>query len=181
MSVRVSTWIISGTLALAALTPAAAQSRSPLAAPIVRDYTGVVINGVMSPLGYRPAPMPTTWVVPQYVIHYAVEPRVYVPVIPARPPVEPVPTAAVTLRTGAAPADLGVSRGTVVTLTNAADRERTLVVYLVGPGTNGGRTEHTRRLLPVTGSVSLVFRESGTYEYSLLDDPERRGRIVVGG
>jgi plastocyanin len=184
MIARGNTWMIAGALTLAALAPASAQIARPLEMPNVRDYTGAVINGVISGTSYYSAPrMPTTWVLPQYVVYYQAPQPVYV-AIPAAPPAPPavasIPTAIITLRAGTAPADQHIQPGTVVIWLNSGERERFLVVRAAASATAGSSAEPRGQSVRPNGTYSLVFREPGTYEFYLQDDPEHRARLVVG-
>src|SRR4051794_38367768 len=102
MIARGNTWMFAGALTLAALAPASAQIARPFELPNVRDHSGAVINGVISGTSYYSAPrMPTTWVLPQYVVYYQAPQPVYVavPAAPLAPPaVASIPTAIITLR-----------------------------------------------------------------------------------
>jgi plastocyanin len=178
---RVNTWLTAGALTLVALAPASAQIARPLEMPNVRDSTGAIINGVLSPTYYRAPQMTTTWIVPQFVVYYQAPQPVYVAMPTPRPPtVAPVSTAVVTLRAGTTPNDLRVKPGTVVIWVNGTERERAIVIRPAETASAASSASEPRgQMVRSNGTFSLVFHETGTYDFYLQDEPERRARLVV--
>jgi len=107
-----------------------------------------------------------------------------VPVTPEPPAVQPVQVALLTLRPGAAPADVRVKRDIVVTRINAGDRERSLVVDPIRlPGIGAGAGGQRGATRP-NGSFSLVFHQHGQdpRPVDLLSVPPARcGQCGAGG
>ena len=90
-------------------------------------YTGLLTtDATMPPI------FPNTWITPNYVFDFQVPRVVYVPVavptMPQQPAVQPVQVAAVTLHRGAAPADVQVTPGSVVTWSNGDNADCNLVL-----------------------------------------------------
>jgi plastocyanin len=169
--------LLAGALALAALAPTSAQV-GPRSGSSLWDYTGV-----LTPFANVPPRVPNTWFVPNYVVHYEAPRVIYVPVpvpVPAEwPAVESVQVATLTLRSGAAPADLRVRPGTVVTWRNGANQDYTLVVPQPGASGTGNGDAAQRWRIRANDSFSLAFHRPGAYDYYRLEEPNRRARIIV--
>jgi hypothetical protein len=174
MTARVYPWVLTGTLALAALAPASAQIGSPLWRPSLLDYTGV-----LTPTAYVPPRIPSEWITPQHVIHYAVPQPVFVPIRMPRPALQPVAVATVSLKSGVTQEGLHIGEGTVVMWENSGAPARTLIVYPAGSARMSAEAAPRGWQLPADGRFSLALHQRGSYEYYLLDEPERRGRIIV--
>jgi plastocyanin len=176
MAPHVRTWLLTGALVLATLGPAGAQRVAPVGLPSITPYTGL-----LTPFGYRPPSVPSDTIIPYSFIAYPVPQAVYVPVAvtPQQPAVQPVQVLIVTLKANAAPAELRVKRGTVVTWVNAGEQERT---FVVDPqrlsGISAGATRQSGAARP-NSSFSLAFYQPGVYQYYLQDQPDRTARITV--
>jgi hypothetical protein len=169
--------LLAGALALATISPAAAQAWG-MRGPSLWDYTGALL-----PFAAIPPRIPDTWITPDYVFDYQVPQVVYVPVAvpvaPRQPAFEPVQVATIPLLRGTAPADARVKAGTVVTWRNGSNQEDTLVIAPpTSPGTGGGDTSQRWRV-PAQGSFSLAFHQPGSYDYYRWEEPDNRARIIV--
>jgi plastocyanin len=176
MKPHVRNWILTGALALAVFLPAGAQRLAPAGLPNITPYTGL-----LTPYGYRPPSVPTDTIIPYSFIAYPVPQAVYVPVAvtPQQPAVQPVQVLIVTLKANAAPAELRVRRGTVVTWVNAGAHDRTFVVdpqRLSGISAGASRQSGVAR---PNASYSLAFYQPGVYQYYFQDQPDRLARITV--
>jgi plastocyanin len=172
--------VLAGAVALAAMAPASAQV-GLMNGPGLWNYTGV-----LTPYGYFPPRIPSTWITPNYVVDYPVyaAPQVvYVPVPaplePPRPAVAPAQVATITLRGGSAPADVRVKPGTVVTWWNSDNRDYTLVIPESTSSETGGQDARQGWRVPANGNFSLTFYQLGTYDYYRLEKPDQRAHIIV--
>jgi plastocyanin len=172
---------LAGILALSALVPASAQV-GLLSGPGLWDYTGV-----LTPFGYLPPRIPSTWITPNYVVDYH-EPLyapqvVYVPVaMPAPPPapaVAPAQVATITLRRGTAPADVRVKPGTVVLWRNGDNEDATLIFPQPGRARTGAQETWPRWQVRARSSFSLAFNQPGVYDYYELQNPGYQAHIIV--
>jgi plastocyanin len=176
MARRVQFWVIAGALTFAALGPASAQGMVPPGLRGLANYTGVLTS-----FGSQSPRLPSQWIIPQFVIYYQAPSPVLLPEPAPRPApaVEPVPVTMISLRSDAAPQDVRVKPGAVVTWRNAEERERTLIVHRPGQARSSDPAVRRSWRIGENGSFSLAFYQPGVYEYSLQEEPERRGRIVV--
>jgi len=89
--------------------------------------------------------------------------------------------AAVTLHRGAAPADVRVTPGSVVTWSNGDNADYNLVLaHSLSSGTGTGATSQTWQIR-AKGRFSLAFNQPGIYDYYRLEEPTQRARIIVTG
>jgi hypothetical protein len=170
------TWMMAGALTAAALGTASAQQL------FVPGGAVAAYSGVVTPFGFRPGWVPSVWYQPQVLVDYQAPPQViYVPVAVAapRPPIEPIRTMTVLLRSSAPPADVRVKPGTVVTWTNSEERSRTLVLEPAEVSGTSTQTGRRSGVLPANSTVSLAFNRAGTYLYYLQDKPDERARVLV--
>jgi plastocyanin len=173
---QVHAGLMAAGLTLGALGAASAQQLIPPGG-VIGAYTGVI-----TPFGYQPGWIPTTWYQPQVSYQYALPPQVvYVPVTVAapRPAIERIQTVRVTLRSGAPVQDVRVKPGAVVTWTNGDDQPRTLVLEPSGLSRAGAQGSRQRGVVGPKASVSLAFNQPGVYRYYLQDKPDEQARIVV--
>jgi plastocyanin len=177
MTRRYHTGVVAGALALAAVAPAFAQGAT-MTEPYVWNYTGV-----LTPYAYFPPRIPSTWIIPNYVVDYRPPRVVYLPVpapvAPEQPAVEPVQVTTILLHSHTSPADLRVKPGTVVTWTNGDNEEHMLVVARPSVSGAAATDASERWQLRANGSVSLDFHQPGTYEYYRFDEPDQRAHLVV--
>jgi plastocyanin len=176
--------LLTGALLLS-LAPGAFAQLSPRG-PLPWDLSNLLpYTGLLTPSAYQSPIIPNTWITPNYVFDYPVPRVVYVPVavptMPPQPAVQPVRVVAVTLRRGAAPADVRVTPGSVVTWRNGENANCHLVLAQSrSSGTGAGATSQTWQIR-ARGSFSLAFNQPGTYDYYRLEEPTQRARIIVSG
>jgi plastocyanin len=176
--------LLTGALLLSQAPSAFAQI--PPRPPLPADLANIVpYTGLLTPDANLPPIYPNTWITPNYVFDYGVPRVIYVPVAvpvaPQRPAVQPVQVAAVTLHRGAAPADVRVTPGTVVTWSNGDNAGSTLVLaQSTSSGTGAGATSESWQIR-AKGSFSLEFNRPGSYDYYQLEDPSHHARIIVTG
>jgi plastocyanin len=184
MTRRLHIGLLTSTLLLSLAPSAFAQfsTRGPLPADLsnILPYTGWLTADAS-----QPPMIPNTWITPNYVFNYDVPRVVYVPVaVPVTPPqpaVQPVQVATLTLHRGAAPADVRVTPGSVVTWNNGDSGDCNLVLaQSPSSGTRAGATSQTWQIR-AKSSFSLAFNQPGTYDYYRLEEPNRRARIIVTG
>jgi plastocyanin len=174
--------VLAGILALAAMAPASAQV-GLMNGPGLWDYTGV-----LTPYGYFPPRIPSTWITPNYVFDYraplyAPPQVVYVPVptpvAAPTPAVAPALVAMITLRRGAAPANVRVKPGTVVVWRNSGNADATLVFPQPRQAGTGGQGAAQRWPVRARSSFSLAFNQPGTYDYYESQAPGYQAHIIV--
>ena len=176
--------VLASILLLSAAPAAFAQfpPRGALPADLANlvPYTGMATTDA-----YQPPMIPNSWITPNYVFDFGVPRVVYVPVavptMPQLPAVQPVRVAAVTLHRGAAPSDVRVTPGSVVTWSNGDNADCNFVLAQSrSSGTEAGTTSQTWQIR-ADGSFSLAFNQPGTYDYYRLEEPRYRARIIVTG
>jgi plastocyanin len=174
--------LLTGALLLS-LAPSAFAQLSPRG-PLPWDLSNLLpYPGLLTADANQSPIIPNTWISPNYVFDYQVPRVVYVPVaVPTtlhQPAIQPVQVTAVMLRRGAAPADLRVPPGSVVTWRNGDNTDCHLV--LAQPplsGSGAGATSQTWQIR-ARGSFSLAFNQPGIYDYYRLEQPTQRARIIV--
>jgi plastocyanin len=174
--------MLAGILLLSAAPGAIAQFLPKGALPA--DLANLVpYTGIATTYAYQPPMIPNSWITPNYVFDFGVPRVVYVPVavptMPQLPAVQPVRVAAVTLHRGAAPADVRVTPGSVVTWSNGDNAVCNLV--LAQSPSSGAGTAATSQTWQIRakGRFSLAFNQPGIYDYYRLEEPAQRARIIV--